>query len=185
MGFSLGRSATNAGSCSVQFVSRAAANPARGVPASAEPMKHGARGASLAGRANMRAGTQDGWQNGSKVRTGKESFAGKSNVTENPLALYRKQRTCKGQNRLSRTTPLPGRFRPQKRLLARTGVQSKCSLPGMQCVFQIRVVSEVQDETKWVRVAKLRDVRAGERSGSVALGRRSCRASESATVLGL
>lgn len=53
------------------------------------------------------------------MRSDKESFAGESGVTENPLAALLKQKTYGCTKRLSGTTPLPGLLRPRKRSSAK------------------------------------------------------------------
>ncbi len=59
------------------------------------------------GPQNTKPILKDSGPSASKTQKGKKRFAEGSGVTENPLESFRKQRTCRRKNRLSRTTPLP------------------------------------------------------------------------------
>lgn len=111
----------DAASFSAPCASRDEASQEFGAARNAEAMAIGQRFAKADGHADTKRSTTDARQNDGKTQRGKKPFEKGSSVTENPLPALLKQKTYRRKKRLSRTTSLPGLFRPGKRAFAKPG----------------------------------------------------------------
>jgi hypothetical protein len=109
---------------SVRCVSRDMATLEFGAAGNAEAMAIRERFAKADGHASTKQSATNAKPNDRKTLRDSKPFGEESNVTENPLESFRKQRTCRGQNRLSRTTPLLRIFRSGKRPFAKARAQT-------------------------------------------------------------
>jgi len=111
------RLATDAARCSARCVTRGAESPECGVRRLA--------GETVNGQRFIEA---DGHGSTQRTQTGSR-FIVTACALRNPLAALRKQRTCRGKNSLSRTTPLPGLKGRFQREGSATGFPAIAALP--------------------------------------------------------